>query len=59
MRSMMVGSTPVIADYQGNGKADFALFKPDGKGGMEYVYQTNQVGQGVTLDFALSLHEAA
>ena len=39
------------ADYQGTGKADFGLFTPDGKGGMEYVYQTSQVGQ-VTLDFA-------
>jgi len=35
-----------------NGRADFALFTSDGRGGMEYVYQTSQVGQGVTLDFA-------
>jgi hypothetical protein len=45
-------SIPAMADYQGNGKADFAVFTPDGKGGMQYVYQTNQIQQGVTLDFA-------
>ena len=47
-------SLPAMADYQGTGKADFAVFTPDGKGGMQYVYQASQVGQGVELDFALT-----
>ena len=45
-------STPAIADYEGNGKADFGLFTPDNKGGMQYVFQTSQTGKGVTYDFA-------
>ena len=47
-------SVPVVADYEGTGKADFGLFTPDNKGGMEYVYQTGQTGPGVVLDFATS-----
>ncbi len=43
---------PVIADYDGTGKADFGLFVPDGKGGSEFVYQVAQTGGGVVGDFA-------
>ncbi len=45
-------SIPVMADYEGTGKSDFALFVADNRGGKEYVYQTSQVGAGVVLDFA-------
>jgi streptogramin lyase len=46
------GSTPVMADYEGNGHADFAVFQPDGNGSAEYVFQDVGVGHGVVYDFA-------
>ena len=41
-----------MADYEGDGKADFGLFTSDGKGGNQFVYLLGQVGAGVTIDFA-------
>ena len=43
---------PVMADYDGTGKADFGVYAADAKGGMEFIYQASQVGGGVVLDFA-------
>ncbi len=45
-------SVPVPADYEGIGTAAYAVFTPDGKGGMEFVYQKPQNGATVTVDFA-------
>jgi hypothetical protein len=50
-------SIPVMADYDGTGKDDFAVYTPDFNGGMEYVFQTSQTGAGVTVDFPSSLTE--
>ena len=46
------GSIPVMADYEGNGHADFAVFQPDGLGNAEFVFQDVGVGHGVVYDFA-------
>jgi hypothetical protein len=43
-------SVPVVADYQGTGKADFAVYLPASTGGMEFIYQTSQTGAGVVVD---------
>ena len=43
-----------MADYEGNGHADFAVFQPDGAGGGEFVFQDVGVGHGVVYDFAQS-----
>ena len=49
-------STSILAssDYEGTGKADFALYTKDftSKNGNEYVYQASQTGAGVVVDFA-------
>ncbi len=46
-------SIPVVADFEGTGKADFAVFTPDNAGRMQFVYQASQVGHGVAYDFAM------
>ena len=48
-------SIPVMADYEGDGHADFAVYQPDGNGGGEYVFQDVGIGQGVVYDFATEL----
>jgi hypothetical protein len=45
-------SIPVMADYEGNGHADFAVFQPDGIGGAAFVFQDVGVGHGVVYTFA-------
>ena len=59
IRATLIGheAIPVIADYQGTGRADFAVYTSDNNGTImmdEYVYQTGQTGSGVTVDFANS-----
>jgi hypothetical protein len=44
-------SVAVMADYSGTGLDDFADYTPSSTGGMVFVFQTDQTGPGVSINF--------
>jgi hypothetical protein len=47
-------SIPVVADYQGTGLADIAVYTTDFAGGMVFDYQREQTGAGVAINFGVT-----
>ena len=45
-------SVPVMADTEGDGQANFNLYTPDNKGGMELIFPMSKTGQVAIGDFA-------